>query len=78
MTEVNACFFTSAVKNDKTDESQWCEWTSLIMGANTGLISTAGAPFGGVKESGVGREGGKHGMDEYLDVKYLCMSGVGS
>ena len=49
-----------------------------IVGANTGLISTAGAPFGGVKESGVGREGGKHGMDEYLDIKYVCMAGLGT
>jgi succinate-semialdehyde dehydrogenase/glutarate-semialdehyde dehydrogenase len=49
-----------------------------IVGANTGLISTAGAPFGGVKESGIGREGGKHGMEEYLDVKYVCMAGLGS
>jgi succinate-semialdehyde dehydrogenase/glutarate-semialdehyde dehydrogenase len=37
------------------------------------MISTAIAPFGGVKESGLGREGSKYGVDEYLEVKYLCM-----
>lgn len=47
-----------------------------IVGVNTGLISTAVAPFGGVKESGVGREGGKYGIEEYLDIKYVCI-GVG-
>ena len=44
-----------------------------IVGINTGLISTAVAPFGGVKASGLGREGSKYGIDEYLEVKYLCM-----
>jgi succinate-semialdehyde dehydrogenase/glutarate-semialdehyde dehydrogenase len=47
-----------------------------IVGANTGLISTAEAPFGGVKESGTGREGSKYGMEEFLEVKYLCMGGI--
>ena len=47
-----------------------------IVGANTGIISTAAAPFGGVKESGVGREGGRPGLDEYLEVKYVCIGGV--
>jgi len=45
-----------------------------MVGINTGLISTAEAPFGGVKESGLGREGSKYGIDEYLEIKYLCMS----
>ena len=42
-----------------------------IVGLNTGLISTEVAPFGGVKESGLGREGSKYGIDEYLEIKYL-------
>ena len=41
-----------------------------IVGINTGIISTEVAPFGGVKESGLGREGGPHGIDEFLEVKY--------
>jgi succinate-semialdehyde dehydrogenase/glutarate-semialdehyde dehydrogenase len=47
-----------------------------IVGINTGLISTAVAPFGGVKQSGLGREGSYLGIDEYLDYKYLCMGGL--
>jgi succinate-semialdehyde dehydrogenase/glutarate-semialdehyde dehydrogenase len=47
-----------------------------ILGINTGLISTEVAPFGGVKESGIGREGSKYGIDEWLEIKYLCMGGV--
>ena len=45
-----------------------------IIGVNTGIISTEVAPFGGVKQSGLGREGSHHGMDEYLELKYICMS----
>jgi succinate-semialdehyde dehydrogenase/glutarate-semialdehyde dehydrogenase len=44
-----------------------------MVGINTGLISTAIAPFGGVKQSGLGREGSKYGVEDYLEVKYLCM-----
>ena len=47
-----------------------------ILGINTGVISTEVAPFGGVKESGIGREGSKYGIDEWLEVKYLCMGGL--
>jgi succinate-semialdehyde dehydrogenase/glutarate-semialdehyde dehydrogenase len=47
-----------------------------IVGINTGLISTAVAPFGGMKESGVGREGSKYGLDDFLEIKYLCMGGI--
>ena len=47
-----------------------------IVGINTGLISTEVAPFGGVKESGLGREGSKYGIDEYLEIKYLCFGGI--
>jgi succinate-semialdehyde dehydrogenase/glutarate-semialdehyde dehydrogenase len=49
---------------------------SGIVGINVGIISTEVAPFGGVKESGIGREGSKYGMDEFLEVKYLCMGDV--
>ncbi len=45
-----------------------------IVGVNTGIISTEVAPFGGVKQSGLGREGSHHGIDDYLELKYICMS----
>ncbi|MEC8275113.1 MAG: NAD-dependent succinate-semialdehyde dehydrogenase, partial [Pseudomonadota bacterium] len=45
-----------------------------IVGINTGIISTELAPFGGIKESGLGREGSSHGIDDYLELKYLCLS----
>ncbi len=45
-----------------------------MVGINSGIISTAVAPFGGVKQSGIGREGSKYGIEEYLEVKYLCMA----
>ena len=47
-----------------------------IVGINTGIISTAVAPFGGVKQSGLGREGSKYGIDDYLEIKYLCLGGI--
>jgi succinate-semialdehyde dehydrogenase/glutarate-semialdehyde dehydrogenase len=47
-----------------------------MVGINSGVISTAVAPFGGVKQSGMGREGSSHGIDEYVDTKYLCMGGL--
>lgn len=47
-----------------------------IVGVNEGIISNEMAPFGGVKESGNGREGSKYGMDDYLEIKYLCMGGI--
>jgi succinate-semialdehyde dehydrogenase/glutarate-semialdehyde dehydrogenase len=49
---------------------------SGMVGINTGLISNEVAPFGGVKQSGIGREGSRYGIEEYLEVKYLCMGGV--
>jgi succinate-semialdehyde dehydrogenase / glutarate-semialdehyde dehydrogenase len=49
---------------------------SGMVGINTGLISNEVAPFGGVKESGIGREGSKYGIEEYLEVKYLCLGGM--
>lgn len=47
-----------------------------MVGINTGAISTAVAPFGGVKESGIGREGSKYGIEDFLNVKYMCWGGV--
>ncbi|MGU7783605.1 NAD-dependent succinate-semialdehyde dehydrogenase [Burkholderia sp. PU8-34] len=47
-----------------------------IVGINSGLISNEVAPFGGVKQSGIGREGSKYGIDDFLSIKYLCMGGV--
>jgi len=47
-----------------------------IVGVNTGLISNEMAPFGGVKESGTGREGSKYGIEDYLEIKYLCLGGI--
>ncbi len=48
-----------------------------IVGINVGVISTETAPFGGMKQSGIGREGSKYGADEFVEVKYLCMGGIG-
>jgi succinate-semialdehyde dehydrogenase/glutarate-semialdehyde dehydrogenase len=48
-----------------------------MVGVNEGLITTVEAPFGGVKESGVGREGGHQGIEDYLDTKYVCIGGLG-
>lgn len=47
-----------------------------MVGINTGLISTAEVPFGGVKQSGLGREGSRHGIDDYVEIKYLCLGGI--
>ena len=47
-----------------------------MVGINEGLISTEVAPFGGVKQSGLGREGSRYGVDEYVELKYLCMGGI--
>lgn len=49
---------------------------SGMVGVNTGLMSTEVTPFGGVKQSGLGREGSRHGIDDYLVVKYICMGGL--
>ena len=49
-----------------------------MVGVNEGLITTVEAPFGGVKESGVGREGGHQGIEDYLDTKYVCLGGIGA
>jgi succinate-semialdehyde dehydrogenase/glutarate-semialdehyde dehydrogenase len=47
-----------------------------MVGINTGSISTELAPFGGMKESGIGREGSRYGLEEFLEVKYLCVGGI--
>ena len=49
-----------------------------MVGVNTGHVSVAPAPFGGVKQSGLGREGSKYGIEEYLEIKYICMGGIGA
>jgi succinate-semialdehyde dehydrogenase/glutarate-semialdehyde dehydrogenase len=48
-----------------------------LVGVNEGLITTEVAPFGGYKESGIGREGSRHGVEDYLNVKYVCLGGLG-
>ena len=48
-----------------------------MVGVNTGFISTEVAPFGGVKQSGLGREGSQYGIDEYVEIKYVCWDGLG-
>jgi succinate-semialdehyde dehydrogenase / glutarate-semialdehyde dehydrogenase len=45
-----------------------------MVGVNTGLISNEIAPFGGVKQSGLGREGSKYGIEDYMELKYVCLS----
>ena len=47
-----------------------------MVGINTGLISTEVAPFGGIKQSGMGREGSRHGIEDYIEMKYMCMAGI--
>ena len=47
-----------------------------MVGVNEGIISNAAAPFGGVKQSGSGREGSKYGLDDYLEIKYICIGGL--
>jgi succinate-semialdehyde dehydrogenase/glutarate-semialdehyde dehydrogenase len=49
---------------------------SGMVGVNTGLISSVAGPFGGIKMSGLGREGSKYGIDEYLETKYICLDSV--
>ncbi|CDI12311.1 NAD-dependent succinate-semialdehyde dehydrogenase [Agrobacterium pusense] len=49
-----------------------------IVGVNTGLVSTEVAPFGGIKQSGTGREGSKYGIEDYMELKYICLGGIGS
>ena len=70
------------LKVDEAGEVGFCEDAAGealevgMVGINTGLISTEVAPFGGIKESGMGREGSRHGIEDYVEIKYLCMSGI--
>lgn len=69
-----ACYFyTDSLKRIITF-SEGLEYG--MVGVNEGIISTEVAPFGGIKESGIGREGAKQGMDEYLETKYICLGGL--
>jgi succinate-semialdehyde dehydrogenase/glutarate-semialdehyde dehydrogenase len=47
-----------------------------MVGVNTGILSSEAAPFGGLKESGIGREGSRYGIEEYLEIKYMCIGGI--
>jgi succinate-semialdehyde dehydrogenase/glutarate-semialdehyde dehydrogenase len=47
-----------------------------IVGVNVGIISNEVAPFGGVKQSGLGREGSKYGIEDFLEIKYVCLGGI--
>ncbi|MEM7720385.1 MAG: NAD-dependent succinate-semialdehyde dehydrogenase [Pseudomonadota bacterium] len=67
-----ACYFYANDVSRITRVSEALDYG--MVGINTGLISTEVAPFGGVKQSGLGREGSRHGMDEFLEMKYLCLS----
>ena len=51
-------------------------WNFGMVGVNETLISTEVAPFGGVKQSGLGREGSRYGVGDYLEIKYVCLGGV--
>ena len=47
-----------------------------LVGVNAGVIATEHVPFGGVKQSGLGREGSRHGMDDYVEIKYICLGDI--
>ncbi len=67
-----ACYFYAKDLSLVTKVQEALEYG--MVGVNTGLISTEVAPFGGVKQSGLGREGSRHGMDEFMEMKYICTS----
>lgn len=72
----NTEFGLAAYLFTQSTARQWRVGEALeygMVGINTGLISTEVAPFGGIKQSGLGREGSQHGIDEYLEMKYLCV-----
>ncbi|MEM7207954.1 MAG: NAD-dependent succinate-semialdehyde dehydrogenase [Pseudomonadota bacterium] len=71
-----ACYFYSRDIGRVWRVSEALEYG--IVGINEGIISNEMAPFGGVKESGQGREGSKYGLDDYLEIKYMCMGGIDS
>ena len=70
-----ACYFYTQDLGTTFRVSEALEYG--LVGVNEGIITTPEAPFGGVKESGVGSEGGKQGIEEYLDTKYVCVGGLG-
>ena len=47
-----------------------------MVGINVGILANEAVPFGGVKQSGIGREGSKYGVDDFLEIKYLCVGGI--
>jgi succinate-semialdehyde dehydrogenase/glutarate-semialdehyde dehydrogenase len=47
-----------------------------MVGINTGILSAENVPFGGIKQSGIGREGSRYGIEEYVELKYICLSGI--
>ena len=67
-----ACYFYANDLSRVTRVQEELEYG--IVGVNTGIISTEVAPFGGVKQSGLGREGSHHGIQDYLEMKYVCTS----
>lgn len=69
-----ACYFYTDSLKRIIEFSEGLEYG--MVGVNEGIISTEVAPFGGIKESGIGREGAKQGMDEYLETKYICLGGL--
>jgi len=68
-----AYFFTNDLKQSWRVAEQL---ESGILGINEGAVSAASVPFGGIKQSGLGREGSKYGINEYVDIKYLCIGGL--
>jgi succinate-semialdehyde dehydrogenase/glutarate-semialdehyde dehydrogenase len=75
----NTSFGLAAYFFTKDNARTWRVGEALeagVVGINTGLISYEGAPFGGIKESGVGREGSLHGIEEFLEIKYLCIDQI--
>ena len=75
----NTSFGLAAYFFTKDNARTWRVGEALevgVVGINTGLISYEGAPFGGVKESGIGREGSLHGVDEFVEIKYLCIDQI--
>jgi len=67
-----ACYFYAQNVGRVTRVQEALEYG--IVGVNTGIISTEVAPFGGVKQSGLGREGSRHGIEDFLELKYICLS----
>jgi succinate-semialdehyde dehydrogenase/glutarate-semialdehyde dehydrogenase len=69
-----ACYFFTRDLGRAFRVSEGLEYGQV--GVNAGVITTEVAPFGGVKESGLGREGSKYGCDDYVNIKYVCVAGI--